>query len=151
MNKQTRKTITEIQKCWTLKQETVGDAVWVGDTTTVMSFFDKYLSSKLLNDRNPALRESLGRAFQAEDTVSSKPWGENELRGFKKQKEGHCNCGPGTSQRSGRHAGKSQIKQILSLQVMLGFHTICSGKSLTSLSRETMSSMMPLTENWRKT
>lgn len=55
MNKQTSKNITEIQECYKLRQETLRDDVWVGDTILLMSFFDKYFNSLFLNDEGVQL------------------------------------------------------------------------------------------------
>ena len=42
----------------------------MGDKILIMSSFDNYLNSLFLNDKNPALRESLGRGFQEEKRAS---------------------------------------------------------------------------------
>lgn len=59
MNKQTSKNITEIQECCKLRQETLRDDVWVGDTILLMSFFDKYFNSLFLNDEGVQLWDNL--------------------------------------------------------------------------------------------
>lgn len=73
MTKQASKVITEIQRCYKLKQDTARGKVWMGHTIILMSFFDKYLNSFLNEEKNPALRQSLGRAFEAEERANSKP------------------------------------------------------------------------------
>lgn len=88
MNKQASKIITEIQECCKLKQETLRDNVWVGDTTLLINFFDKYFNSQFLNDEGVQLRDNLWEepSRQRRELVQ-RPRGENEIRIFEDQKE----------------------------------------------------------------
>lgn len=121
MNKQTSKIITESQECYKLKQETLRDNVWMGDTILLMSFFDKYFNSLFLNDDGVQLWDNLWEEPSRHGReLVQRPRGENALRILKDQKEDQW-CSKVTLCRNGRRQETREIRQSWVDESYLGF------------------------------